>query len=160
MCQPQFPKCLLSYCLTKQAFWSLTAAKPVLGPSSPQHNLQPCSRSLCTPQPLLGTGVTCQVLPCFPPASRNASSPTKTLQWSFSSRIWNTPRVNSILCTYWEFTKAWLLLTCSTISFFFAAILLQEQGPLSSCPKHKALPMASNHPRSKRWPTCSTERAF
>lgn len=43
MCQPQFPKCLLSYCLTKQAFWSLTAAKPVLGPSSPQHNLQPLS---------------------------------------------------------------------------------------------------------------------
>lgn len=41
--------------------------------------------------------------------------------------------------------KAWLLLTCSTTSFFFAVILLQEQGPLSSCPKHKAPQMASKY---------------
>lgn len=42
MCQPQFstPKCPLSYYLTKQAFWSLTAAKPVLGSNVLKHNLQ------------------------------------------------------------------------------------------------------------------------
>lgn len=101
----------------------MKAANPVPAPNS--------SNTTCSPQHWLqGTDFTCH--PSYLPSgmlshpkdlTSRALSAESEIPQDWTSPFALTTSLKGIL-------KAWLVLTCSTTSFFFAAILLQEWGSL------------------------------
>lgn len=136
MCQPHTNSWMSSELLPHktEVFWSLTAAKPERGPNSPKHNL------LQLPlHPTALTGDTCDLPgpPMCPTCPQGRLFPTRTSHWGFASRIWDTPRLNSILCTYWEFTRSAKGLATTDLQHYLLFLCSHpsaEQGPSSSCP--------------------------
>lgn len=121
-----------------EAFWSLTAAKPVLGSNVLKHNLQQLPL-----HPIALTEDTCDLPdpPTLPTSLQDCLFPThkdlavELCQQNLILQDW-TPSF-ALTESLQGLQKAWLLLTCSTTSFFFAAILLQNRVLWAAVPSTK-----------------------